>query len=466
MFHRFAIFGATGDLTARYLLPAFGSLRATGDLPDQFEILGIAHDDLDTESFRKRIEQALKEKAPQMGDGPRASVVSRLEYRQADVRRPEQVAAALNRQDEPIVSYLALPPAFFAPAIRALTSHDLPDGSRIVVEKPFGEDLSSARELNDLLHKSFPEEAVFRLDHFLGRQTVQNLLGLRFANRVFEPLWNRTHVERVEITWDETLALEGRAGYYDATGALKDMVQNHLLQLLALVAMEAPITLTERDFRDRKTDVFRAVRRLTPDQAERQAWRGRYAAGRVGDRDVGPYTEEPGVDPARQTETFARVVLHIDNWRWAGVPFVLRTGKALGAQRKEIAIHFQAAPHLAFGQQEEPSANVLRLQIDPDRMALGININGVGDPFCLEWSELASELATAELPAYGRLLLDVIEGQPTFAIRDDEAEESWKIIEPILEAWKSGEAPLLEYSAGSCGPIFESEPQALLMETG
>jgi glucose-6-phosphate 1-dehydrogenase len=452
MIHRFAIFGATGDLTARYLLPAIGSLHAKGGLPDRFEVLGIAHDDLDTESFRKRIGQALLEKAPRMEPTLREAVVSRLEYRRADVDRPEQVAAALDREREPIVAYLALPPVFFAPAIRALAMHELPAGSRIVVEKPFGEDLNSACELNRLLHQSFPEDAVFRLDHFLGRQTVQNLLGLRFANRIFEPLWNRTHIERVEIAWDETLALEGRASYYDSTGALKDMVQNHLLQLLALVAMEAPITLTERDFRDRKADVFRAVRRLTPEQVERQTQRGRYTAGRIGDREIISYSHENGVDPSRETETFAQVVLHIDNWRWAGVPFVLHSGKGLGVQRKEIAIHFQPVPHLAFGQQEDPAANVLRLQIDPDRMALEININGVGDPFLLERSELAAELAAAEVPAYGRLLLDVIGGQPTFTIRDDEAEESWKIIEPILKAWAAGRVPLLEYPAGSSGP--------------
>lgn len=460
MIHRFAIFGATGDLTARYLLPAIGLLYTSGRLPDRFEILGIAYDDLDTESFRNRIGHALQDKAPQVGISQREAVLSRLHYRQADVRSSEQVAAALDCGPEPIVAYLALPPAFFAPAIRALATHRLPEGSRIVVEKPFGEDLDSARELNRLLHQSFPEEAVFRLDHFLGRQTVQNLLGLRFANRIFEPLWNRTHVERVEIVWDETLALEGRASYYDSTGVLKDMVQNHLLQLVALVAMEAPITLGERDFRDRKADVLRAVRRLTPEEVRCQTLRGRYTAGRVGDRDVASYREEEGVDPLRDTETFAEVVLYIDNWRWADVPFSLRTGKALGVQRKEIAIHFQPVPHLAFGQQEEPSANVLRLQIDPDRMALEININGVGDPFCLEQNELVTELAPAEIPAYGRLLLDVIDGQPTFAIRDDEAEESWKIVEPILEVWKSGGIQLLEYPAGSSGPQSVEDKRA------
>lgn len=449
---RFAIFGATGDLTARYLLPAIGLLHARGALRDRFEVLGIAHDDLDTESFRNRIGRAWQEKAPHLDSSLREAVLSRLVYARADVREPSQVAAALEREGAPLVAYLALPPAFFAPAIRALAARGLPAGSRIVVEKPFGENLGSALRLNRLLHLSFPEEDVFRLDHFLGRQTVQNLLGLRFANRVFEPLWGRAHVERVEITWDETLALEGRASYYDSTGALKDMVQNHLLQLLALVAMEAPITLGAGDLRDRKADVLRAVRKMTSGEVRSQTRRGRYTAGRTGDREVASYTNEPGVDASKGTETFAEVVLHIDNWRWAGVPFVLRTGKALAVQRKEIAIHFQPVPHLAFGQQQEPSSNVLRLQIDPDRMALEININGMGDPFCLERNELVTELAPAEVPAYGRLLLDVIDGEPTFAIRDDEAEQSWKIIDPILETWGAGGVPLLEYPAGSTGP--------------
>jgi glucose-6-phosphate 1-dehydrogenase len=356
------------------------------------------------------------------------------------------------------VAYLALPPAVFAPTIEALAASGLPDGSRLVVEKPFGEDLTSAQALNHLLHRTVPESAVFRVDHFLGMQTVQNILGLRFANRVFEPLWNGQHIASVEIIWDETLTLEGRASYYDAAGALRDMLQNHLLQLLCLVAMEPPPTLDARDLRDHKVGVLRAVRRLTPAAVAAQTVRGRYSAGRIGARVVPAYVEEPGVDPRRGTETFAQVTLAIDNWRWAGVPFTLRSGKALHRERREVAIYFKPVPHLAFGQRTQPQGNVLRLTFDPDRVALGLNINGSGDPFALAPVELDLTLAPQELPAYARLLLDVVRGDPTLSIRDDEAEESWRIVEPILDAWAAGSVPLGEYPAGSTGPANTPVP--------
>jgi glucose-6-phosphate 1-dehydrogenase len=293
---------------------------------------------------------------------------------------------------------------------------------------------------------------VFRIDHFLGKQTIQNILGLRFANRVFEPVWHSNHIHKVEIIWDETLALEGRATYYDATGALKDMIQNHLLQLLCLVGMEPPRSLDERDFRDRKVDVLRAVRRLTPEEVAAWTVRGCYSAGRIGPRAIPAYVEEQGVDAQRGTETFAQVTLMIDNWRWAGVPFSLRSGKALRNERREIAIHFKPVPHLAFEQDAAPWPNVLRLQLDPDRVSLGVNINGPGDPFTLERVELDVTLAPQTPPAYGRLLLDVLRGDPTLFVRDDEAEELWRIVEPILAGWAEKGVPLLEYPAGSDGP--------------
>ena len=251
----------------------------------------------------------------------------------------------------------------FLPTLEALSRASLPQGSRVVIEKPFGEDLASAQALNRLLHQSFPENAVFRIDHFLHLQTVQNVLGLRFANRIVEQLWNRDHVERVEIVWDESLTLEGRASYYDRVGALKDMIQNHLLQLLCLVGMEAPLTLDERTLRDRKIDVLRAIRRLSPQEVEQYTVRARYSAGRIGECQVPNYADEEGIDPARGTETFAQVTLWIDNWRWAGVPFVLRSGKALGRERREIAVHFRPVPHLAF-EANDPPPNVLRLLLD------------------------------------------------------------------------------------------------------
>ena len=306
--------------------------------------------------------------------------------------------------------------------------------------------------MNRLLHESFPERDVFRLDHFLGKQTVQNILGLRFANRIFEPVWNAHHIERVEIIWDETITAAGRAAFYDATGALRDMVQNHLLQLLALIAMEPLHALDERTLRDHKVDVLQAVRRLTADEVLRQTVRGRYTRGAIGEKEVLPYLQEAGVRAERNTETFAQVTLSIDNWRWAGVPFMLRTGKALGHDRREIAIHFKPVPHLAFGQEAQPMPNVLAIELDPDRIALKVNVNEPGDLFDLEQVELDKRFQSETLPAYARLLLDVLDGDPTLSIRDDEAEESWRIVEPILQVWGKGEVPLVDYPAGSGGP--------------
>src|SRR5690606_29873410 len=276
------------------------------------------------------------------------SLGGRLEFLPGDVTDRKRMAEIVGNSREPVAIYLALPPTVFAQAIRTLQGLDIGQGSRLVLEKPFGEGLQSAQELNLLLHRGFPEAAIFRVDHFLAYDTIQNILGLRFANRILESAWNREHVERVEIIWDETLALEGRAGYYDRAGALKDMIQNHLLQLVCLAGMEAPVTLTEKDFRDRKVDVLRAIRRLSPDEVERMTTRARYSAGKIGDRDIPAYADEPGVDPARETETFAQITLWIDNLRWAGVPFVLRTGKALARDRREIVIRFRELPHLPF----------------------------------------------------------------------------------------------------------------------
>ena len=455
MVRRFIILGASGDLTTRYLLPALSGLHQAGKLPADLSVLGVAQEDWNTDAFRRHVAERLERHAGAVESSARRDLIARLEYQRADVTDEKEIAKALGALTEPVVVYLALPPSLFGPAAQALAALRLLRGSRIVVEKPFGEDLASAHDLNRILHDAFPEEAVFRIDHFLGKQTVQNILGLRFANRIFEPLWNSQHIDRVEVTWDETLALEGRASYYDRAGALRDMIQNHLLQLLALVAMEPPATLHERDFRDRKVDVFRAVRRLAPDEIVRRTVRGRYRAGRIGERAVVDYIREPGVDPDRGVETFAQVCLSIDNWRWAGVPFMVRTGKALGAERREIAILFKCVPHLAFGQAVEPPANVLRLQLTPDRVALDVNINGPGDPFELEQVALETTLAPHEFTAYGRLLVDVMEGNPILSTRDDEVEESWRIVEPILHTWRDGRVPLQEYAAGSAGPASD-----------
>ncbi len=278
-----------------------------------------------------------------------------------DAGDPAAITAALAEGEGPAVIYLALPPPVFAAAITAVAAAGLPDDSAIVIEKPFGHDLKSAQELNALLATAAPEHAIHRIDHFLEKQTVQNVIGMRFANRVFEPLWNHHHIERVEIVWDEDLALEGRAGYYDNAGALRDMIQNHLLQVLALVAMERPRTLDEKDLRDCKYEVLEAVRTPTPDKIASETIHARYTAGTSVNGPVPSYVDEPGIDAAKGTETFAAVTLHIDVPRWQGVPFILRTGKALEGLRQHVAIRFKAAPYVTFGQHRSPRSNILVL---------------------------------------------------------------------------------------------------------
>ncbi|NYI04849.1 glucose-6-phosphate dehydrogenase [Allostreptomyces psammosilenae] len=446
------VFGAGGDLAARYLFPALADLLAAGRLPGDFRLRGADRRDWDDDSFRHHVRAAVAGHPPGGARDTAAELARRADYAVTDVTDAAAVAEALKNLDGPLVVYLALPARLFEPCVRALRGAGLPPDSRVVVEKPFGVSRESARTLNALLSDTVPETQVFRIDHFLAKQTVQNVLGLRLANRVFESVWNAQNVERVEIAWEETLALEGRAGYYDRSGALRDMLQNHLLQLLCLVAMEPPRTLGERDLRDRKVDVLRSIQPTDPEAAGRHSVRARYTAGTVDGQRVPDYTGEVGVDPANRTETFAEITVHVDNWRWAGVPFRLRSGKAFGRPRKEIAVHFRPVPHLAFDQPHQAVPNVLRLTLNPDTITLDVNLNGSGDPFDLDPAALRADLAPQELPAYARLLLDVLSGDPSLFIRGDEAEEAWRVVEPVLEAWARDRVPLLTYPAGSTGP--------------
>lgn len=453
---RIVIFGATGDLTARYLIPALAKLYEAGRLPAGIKIIGVDRRAWknDKNGFRRLVLDSLERHASGVSASARARMVTEvLEYRRADVTDAGSVIAALKPLAEPILAYLALPPAVFAPTLEALKEAGLPEGSRVAIEKPFGVNLESAQGLNRLLHGFLPEQAIFRIDHFLAWQPFPTIIGLRFANGILEPLWDRNYIERVEILWEETLALEGRAGYFDHAGAFKDLIQNHLLQLLCLTAMEAPTALHRRNLRDRKVDLLRAVRRLSPEEAKTHTVRARYRAGRIGEKEIPAYTAEEGVDPERMTETFAQVTLMIDNLRWAGVPFVLRGGKALGRFRGEIAVHFKAVPHLAFQRAEDPRPNVLRVRLGPDRVTLNLNVNGPHDPFDLESIELGADFAPQEFfSAYERLFLDLIEGNTTLFVRADEAEEAWRVAAPILDAWEKDLVPLLEYPAGSGGP--------------
>ena len=459
MMGRIVIFGASGDLTSRFLIPALVRLHQAGHLTPNFRIVGIARDQWDSAAFRRHLKAAMAATEKKPDSRSSRPVIEKVDYFPADVTNAKAIAGIFKKLhiSDPVVVYLALPPTLFQSTIRALAKLKLPEGSKLVLEKPFGTSLSSAVGLNRLLHKSFPEQDVFRLDHFLGKQTVQNILGLRFANRIFEPLWTSQHIARVEIVWDETLTVAGRARFYDQTGALRDMIQNHLLQLLALTAMEPLQSLDERTLRDRKLDVLRAVRRLSTEEILHQTIRGRYGPGRITGRSIPGYAKETGVHSDSQTETFAQVQLSIDNWRWAGVPFLLRTGKALGKDRREITIYFKSVPHMVFGQQINPQSNALRIELNPDRIMLSINLNSTRDLCTLERVELDRTFASSALPAYARLLLEVLDGDPTLSIRDDEAEESWRIVEPILRFWSTGRMPMVEYPAGSDGPLEASK---------
>ena len=451
MIDRLVVLGATGDLTARYLVPALAELTTVRQLPPEFTLVGVARDDLDTDSYRRDLLDRLARYGADCSTPGMEGILERLVYHRADAADPEDLRPVLGARRSPVALYFALPPTIALAALQAASEAGLPPTSHLVFEKPFGHDLASARTLNEAIARTIPDATVFRMDHFLGHQTVQNIVGVRLANRVFEPLWNNGHIERVDIVWDETITIEDRAGYYDHTGALRDMLQNHLLQLLALVAMEPPTELAAADLGDRKAEVLRAVRSPTRDDI-RQSVRARYAAS--GSRPG--YRDTDGVEPGRNTETLADLTLSIDKPRWAGVPFRMRTGKGLDADRHTVVLTFRPPTHTLLGTGATGDGhaavavpNRLTLAMDPDRLALGISINGPGDPLTVEPVELDHVLSAPDCGPYARLLLDVLEGDTTFSIRADEAEEGWRIVEPVLDGWSRDLTPLLEYPVGS-----------------
>lgn len=466
MIARLVLFGATGDLVGRFLLPALAQFRSAGILPGDFRILGAATPALDTATFQRQAAERLGQHAADTPAADREALVASLRYQQVEVTDTDSVVRSIDAvtdgADEPVIAYLALPPAVFAPAVRALGAARLPAGSRIVLEKPFGDDLDSAIALNALLKTltgADGERAIFRVDHVLGPPTVQNLLELRFANRVLELIWNSDHIEQIDVLWDETLALEDRAGFYDGTGALKDVMQNHMLQILCMIAMERPASLDERDVHDRKIAVLEAIRQLGRDDVASRTRRARYTAGMLADtgggdgRLVPDYAREQGVDPTRGTETFAEALLDIDNERWRGARIRLRAGKALSARRKGVVVRFRAVDHQLFGSAIDLAANGLWIGIDGSNdttfqllgQEAGISVRLV--PFTLSASPVMSELS-----AYGHVLLDILSDGNALSVRGDEAEASWRIIMPIIEGCAAGLAPLLEYRAGSAGP--------------
>jgi glucose-6-phosphate 1-dehydrogenase len=442
------ILGASGDLAGRLLLPGLGALLAGGAGKDLL-LVGSARHGWDDDRWRKRVADsfaAVGARGRQVD-----AVVKGTRYLEADVTVEGDLRRLLDARQGRLVIFFALPPTVTVTACRVLGGIGLPEGTRLVLEKPFGTDAASAAALNDLLARLVPEDQVFRVDHYLGMATVLNILGLRFANRMLESVLNAGHVERVDIVFDESLGLEGRAGYYDRAGALIDMIQSHSLQVLALLAMEAPSTLEARDFHDSKALVLRATRVWDDDPA---TWsrRARYTAGQVHGRRLPSYVDEDGVDPDRNTETFAEVVLAVNTWRWAGVPFRVRAGKALPALRKEAVVSFKQPPWVPTGLTGYDRPDQLRIGFDPDRLSVDININGPADPSELDRVTLQAAFGPGQLPPYGEVLRGVLEGDPTLSVRGDIAVECWRIVEPVLRAWRDDQVPLQEYPAGSTGP--------------
>lgn len=440
------ILGASGDLAARLLMPALGRLL-TVEPNRRLALLGSGVEELSQEQWRDRVRNSIQS-SDSSGDAV-DELLKNTAYQQADVTDPDQLGKLLDRCDDPVALYFALPPSITAQACQALERIELPEGLQLALEKPFGTDRASAHQLNRQLAGLVDESQIHRIDHFLGRGSVLNILGLRFANRVFEPVWNNQHIASVDIIYDEPLGLENRARYYDGAGAMVDMIQSHLLQVLSVFAMEAPATTGEADIRDAKSMVLRATRVPDPVGGTRRA---RYTAGSVDGRQLPAYVDEPGVDPGKHTETLAEVTVHVDNWRWAGVPFTLRSGKALGEHRREIVVTFKPAAHVPQGLTGVTRATRIRIAIEPDEMTMGINVNGPGDPYTLERAELTAAFGDDGLPAYGEVLEGLMDGDPTWSVRGDTAEECWRIVEPVLDAWHAGSVPLDEYPAGSSGP--------------
>lgn len=441
------IFGASGDLTRRLLLPGLGTLlKASPDLA--VKLVGASDAALDAEDWRTLVREALDEGGcvPQRA----ADLADASRYVQLDVTDADAMRALIDSCGEPVVLYFALPPAVTVRACEVLARIELPANLRLGIEKPFGSDLAGARRFNELLRRIVNEDQIFRVDHYLGKATVLNLLGLRFTNRIFEPVWNAHNVERIEIVSDEALALEGRAGYYDKAGALKDMIQSHLLLVLALVAMEAPNRIDALELRDLMAHALRATR-LWQDDPAASSRRARYTEGTIAGRPIPAYVDEPGVEEARGTETLAEVTVEVNNPRWAGVPIRLRSGKALGDGYRGITVVFRPV-HQPSGFTNDAPRNVLSIGMTPEFLRLQISTNGEGEKWDLEPTVFAAALGDSPVRPYGEILHGILSGDPLLSVRGDVAEECWRILTPVTEAWRDGKVPLDEYRAGSSGP--------------
>ena len=454
------LFGATGDLAQRMLLPSLCALNADGLLDERLKIIGTARSDLDDSGFRNLAREALEKFLPAERRGSMAHFINRLHYQPLDASTLEgfdALAEKVGKTKEGLAIFLSTAPSLFKPTIQGLQHAGLADGNvRIGLEKPLGTDLESSRVINDAVSEAFAEHRIYRIDHYLGKETVQNLLALRFANALFEPVWNSNYIEHVQITVAETVGLEGRVAFYDDAGALRDMVQNHMLQLLALVAMEPPTSYDATAVRDEKVKVLRALRAV--DAA--QTVTGQYRAGAIGGQAVPGYDEELGKDS--QTETFVALKAHIDNWRWNGVPFYLRTGKRLPKRVTEIVVQFRCIPHSIFsgnGARTEPNKLVIGIQPEENiTLSLMAKVPGL-DREGIRLRRVPLEIAMDDAfagaerrIAYERLLLDLIEGDQTLFVRRDEVEAQWEWIDGIRALWSEEGVQPKTYTAGSWGP--------------
>jgi len=460
------VFGGTGDLARRKLLPALYHRDHDDQMPKESRIIGISRSEVNREDYAEEIEQAIREHVAedQIDEERLSRFLGRLHHVKLDAKDDAgwpELAEVLSCQNDRIrVFYLATAPALFGDICRKIAEHDLnTPKSRVVLEKPIGRDLASARQINDAVGEVFAEDQIYRIDHYLGKETVQNLMVLRFANTLFEPLWNSSNIDHVQITVAESIGVEGRGGYYDRSGAMRDMVQNHIVQLLCLVAMEPPTSLTADAVRDEKLKVLRALKPITSADVDKKTVRGQYRAGASNGNAVPGYLDEIGGDRQSRTETFVVLKAEVENWRWAGVPFYLRTGKRLPTRTSEIVIQFRPIPHSIFPvDADNITANQLVVRLQPDEgMTLSLMAKDPG-PGGIRLRPAPLNLSFAETfkvryaDAYERLLMDVIRGNPTLFMRRDEVEAAWSWIEPVIDAWDEKREPPKPYTASTWGP--------------
>jgi glucose-6-phosphate 1-dehydrogenase len=470
------IFGANGDLTKRKLLPALYRLAHERRLPPGIAILGISRTPMTDDQFREKMRESVKQFIEDSDVDPAIwdAFASGLFYMAGDVGDPKcysDLAARLEQLETErhtggnVLFYLSTQPSQYAPVARGLGEVGLSKGNgwrRVIIEKPFGHDLASAQQLSDEVHEYFDEHSVYRIDHYLGKETVQNILAFRFGNGIFEPLWNRRYIDNVQITGAESIGVEGRGAYYQEAGALRDMVQNHLLQVMATVAMEPSSTFSPNAVRDERAKLLRSIRIMKPEDVPNNVVAGQYGPARIGGQEMPGFRQEKGVDPDSQTDTYVAVTFFVDNWRWAGIPFYIRTGKHMPKRVSEIAIQFKAAPHQVFDSPDSPYGshampNLLILRIQPEE---GISLKFVSKrpgagmtlrPVSMDFN-YGSSFGERSPSAYETLLLDALIGDPTLYTRQDMVEASWTVVEPIMKYWSTAKHEFPNYPAGSWGP--------------